>query len=85
MEKSDPVVVTDGGTSEAADDHEKPDDTSADSAPSVELELYQLSVSVTGKSADDLSDVEESAVRLLEELVDTAEQLEDSPDGRGLG
>jgi hypothetical protein len=40
---------------------------------------------VTGQADDDLPAVEESAVRLLDEVVERAEQLQDGPDGRGLG
>jgi hypothetical protein len=62
-----------------------PESTSDESVPAVELSLYQLSVSVSGQAEDDLRDVEESAIRLVDYLVDRAETLEESPDKRGLG
>ncbi|ESS11028.1 MAG: hypothetical protein A07HR60_02173 [uncultured archaeon A07HR60] len=86
MTQSTPEVLTDGGSAEPTD--EAPDggeSESDDTVPSVELELFQISVSVTGQAEDDLPAVEESAVRLLDEVVERAEQLQDGPDGRGLG
>lgn len=84
--QSSPEMLTDGGTADSID--EAPDDEEIetdDTVSSVELELYQITVSVTGQAEDDLPAVEESAVRLLDEVVDRAEQLQDGPDGRGLG
>jgi hypothetical protein len=60
-------------------------DSSSDTAPEVELGLYQVSVRVKGRNDDDLDDVEASARDLVEHLVTQAEKLEDEPDGRGLG
>jgi hypothetical protein len=60
---------------------ERPDET----VPAVELGLYQLSVKVNGQSSDSIDDVEASARRLMDYLVETAEALEDNPDDRGLG
>ncbi len=84
--QSTPEMLTDGGSAEStpedADDGESETD---DTVPSVELELFQITVSVTGQADDDLPAVEESAVRLLDEVVERAEQLQDGPDGRGLG
>jgi hypothetical protein len=71
--------AADGEADEAA--AERPDET----VPAVELGLYQLSVKVNGQSSDSIDDVEASARRLMDYLVDTAEALEDSPDDRGLG
>ena len=56
-----------------------------ETVPTVELELYELTVRLSGRSDDDLTDVEESAKRLLDYLVENAQHLEDHPDERGLG
>lgn len=56
-----------------------------DTVPEVELGLYQVSVRVRGRSDDDLEEVETTAQRLIDHLVDRAETLEDAPDDRGLG
>lgn len=61
------------------------DEHGGDTVPSIEMGLFQISVSVTGKTTDDLEDVEATAERLLDRLVERAEDLEDAPDGRGLG
>jgi hypothetical protein len=66
---------------EASAEADRPDET----VPAVELGLYQLSVKVNGQSSDSIDDVEASARRLMDYLVDTAEALEDNPDDRGLG
>jgi hypothetical protein len=58
---------------------------SPDTAPEVELGLYQINVRVKGSADDDLAAVEESARGLVEHLVGQAKELEDEPDGRGLG
>ncbi|ADQ67177.1 hypothetical protein GL213_08015 [Halogeometricum borinquense] len=55
-----------------------------DTVPNVELGLYQLSVRVSGRSEDDLQSVEDSAKRLMDYLIDRAEELEERPDDRGL-
>ena len=52
--------------------------------PSVELDLYDLSVRVSGQSTDDLDAVDEAARGLMNYLVDQAQRLEDRPDDRGL-
>jgi hypothetical protein len=52
--------------------------------PSVELDLYDLSVRVSGQSTDDLDAVDEAARGLMDYLVDQARRLEDRPDDRGL-
>lgn len=78
-------MLTDGGTADSTDEAPDEEIETDDTVSSVELELYQITVSVTGQAEDDLPAVEESAVRLLDEVVDRAEQLQDGPDGRGLG
>lgn len=79
-----------GDNSDDSDDSgDNGDDNSGehggDTVPSIEMGLFQISVSVTGKTTDDLEDVEATAERLLDRLVERAEDLEDAPDGRGLG
>jgi hypothetical protein len=64
---------------------DRPDDGGPDTVPTVDLDLYQLSVSVGGQAEDDLADVEETARELMTYLVDQAERLEERPDERGLG
>ncbi|SEL73499.1 hypothetical protein [Haloferax larsenii] len=61
-------------------EHARGDET----VPHVELELYELSVRVSGQSTDGLDEVEESATRLMDVLIEHARQLEDEPDTRGL-
>ncbi|ESP89125.1 hypothetical protein [Candidatus Halobonum tyrrellensis] len=69
------------GTERSADAEEPGPDT----VPEVELGLYQVSVRVKGRADDDLTTVEETAVRLVDHLVERAETLEEAPDDRGLG
>ncbi|MFB6281090.1 MAG: hypothetical protein ABEH40_03630 [Haloferacaceae archaeon] len=66
-------------------DGDRPGDGGTDTVPTVDLDLYQLSVSVSGQAEDDLGDVEATARKLMEYLVDQAERLEERPDERGLG
>ena len=89
--------TTHEGTAEATDDDTRADaatdegddgpdgENGPDSVPEVSLTLYQLTVSVTGQASDDLTDVEESAMRLMDYLVEKSGDLEDHPDNRGLG
>ncbi|WP_049915085.1 hypothetical protein [Haloferax mucosum] len=70
--------AADGGR---ADENGYGDET----VPHVELELYELSVRVSGQSDDGLEEVEASATRLMDLLIDHTKQLEDQPDTRGLG
>jgi len=70
------------GASDDASGGEPPTD---ETVPKVELGLYQISVTVQGKSTDDLDAVETTAEGLLDTLVERAEALEESPDDRGLG
>jgi hypothetical protein len=58
--------------------------TDDQTVPSVELDLYDLSVRVSGQSTDDLDAVDEAARGLMNYLVDQARRLEDRPDDRGL-
>lgn len=79
--------VADDGAARAADggtDDENGNGNGDETVPHVELGLYELSVRVSGQSDDELEDVEESATRLMEFLIDQAKQLEDQPDTRGL-
>ena len=59
-------------------------DNGDETVPTVELDLYDLSVRVSGQSADDLDTVGDAARDLMDYLVDRAKALEDSPDDRGL-
>jgi len=74
------VEAADGGTDERDNGNGNGDET----VPHVELDLYELSVRVSGQSSDELDDVEASATRLMDYLVDHAKELEDQPDSRGL-
>ncbi|POG57120.1 hypothetical protein [Haloferax marisrubri] len=74
------VEAADGGTDERDNGNGNGDET----VPHVELDLYELSVRVSGQSSDELDDVEASATRLMDYLVDHAKELEDQPDTRGL-
>jgi hypothetical protein len=84
---ADGEATADGG--EAAEDEPSGEageaDADRDTVPEVKLTLYQLSVGVTGQATDDLEDVEASATRLMDYLVEKAGDLEDHPDDRGLG
>jgi hypothetical protein len=60
------------------------DDGGDETVPTVELDLYDLSVRVSGQSTDDLDAVEGAARSLMDYLVDQAQALEDRPDDRGL-
>lgn len=76
-----------GGTlgEDLAEDEEEEDSSEDDTVPRVELELYQASVRVSGRSTDDLHTVQGAARELMDYLIDRARDLEDSPDDRGLG
>ena len=52
--------------------------------PRVDLALRELSVSVTGRSEDDLETVEESARDLMAYLVEETDELENDHDEYGL-
>jgi len=76
----------DGSQGERIDAEAALDDNGEDeTTPHVDLQLYQLTVKVSGQSDDDLDDVAATARELMDYLVDTAESLEDQPDNRGLG
>ncbi len=55
-----------------------------ETVPRVDLALQELSVTVTGRSNDDLEDVEESARDLMGYLVAEAGELEEDHDEYGL-
>ncbi|SFR68884.1 hypothetical protein [Halogeometricum limi] len=85
------AAVEDGGVDDAEDgsgddgaDDAEMNGAYDDTVPNVELGLYQLSVRVSGRSDDDLKTVEDSAKRLMDYLIDRAEELEERPDDRGL-
>ncbi|MFB6157063.1 MAG: hypothetical protein ABEJ34_04395 [Haloferacaceae archaeon] len=77
-----PDDATDGAATDGARDADG--DTDDDTVPTVELDLYQLSVSVSGRSDDDLAAVEGTARDLMGYLVDQAERLEEGGGGRGV-
>ena len=77
-------VAVDGESQQASDGGIDDDGNGDETVPHVELELYELSVRVSGQSTDQLEDVESSATRLMDFLIDHAQQLEDQPDTRGL-
>lgn len=52
--------------------------------PRVDLALHGITVSVTGRSEDELDTVEESARHLMDYLVEKNDELEDDPDEYGL-
>jgi hypothetical protein len=83
----DESAHADGGdeSADGSPDAEAADDADPETVPEVKLTLYQLSVAVTGQATDDLEDVEASATRLMDYLVEKAGDLEDHPDDRGLG
>lgn len=61
--------------SEEDDDPEIPEN-----GPSIDLELYELSVSVDGVPGDDLDDVRETATETMEFLVEKHFEVERGPD-----
>jgi hypothetical protein len=71
-------------TTPPAREDEREEEGGDETVPTVELDLYDLSVRVSGQSTDDLSAVESTATSLMDYLVETAQALEDSPDDRGL-
>lgn len=70
---------------ETGEQHDETSENHDPSVPQVELSLYQLNVKVGGQATDELADVEESAIRLMDYLIEQTGTLEDKPDGRGLG
>ena len=93
MSEDTAELTADESAAHPTDDAATPDDERAsgdqsasdDTQPTVELSLYQLSVSVAGRSDDDLADVQSTAGELMDFLVERAETLEEAPDDRGLG
>ena len=79
------AAQADGGGDEESPTTAGDEDADRERVPEVTLTLYQLSVGVTGQTTDDLEDVEASATRLMDYLVEKAGDLEDHPDDRGLG
>ncbi|WP_277552544.1 hypothetical protein [Halobaculum limi] len=75
-----------GETADGAGDDAAPTraESTPETAPEVELTLYQVNVRVKGQADDDLSEVEQTATRLIDHLVDRAGTLEEEPDKRGL-
>ena len=71
-------------TTPPAHDGNGEEDNGDETVPTVELDLYDLSVRVSGQSTDDLDAVEDAARGLMDYLVDQAQRLEDRPDDRGL-
>jgi hypothetical protein len=65
-------------------DEENDEGDGDETVPTVELDLYDLSVRVSGQSTDDLDAVEDTARSLMDYLVERAHALEDRPDDRGL-
>jgi hypothetical protein len=65
-------------------DEEGNGDHGDETVPTVELDLYDLSVRVSGQSTDDLDTVGDTAREMMDYLVDRAKALEDAPDDRGL-
>jgi len=79
--------MSDDADSEEGEDphHGPPGQPGADkTVPRVDLALRELSVSVTGRSEDDLETVEESARDLMEYLVEEVDEFEDEHDEYGL-
>jgi hypothetical protein len=65
-------------------DEETDEGNGDETVPAVEMDLYDLSVRVSGQSSDDLDAVEDAARSLMDYLVEQAHALEDRPDDRGL-
>jgi len=84
---SDTAEPTDGdGERPTTPPEAEPADADAsETVPEVELGLYQVTVRVSGQADDDLAEVEETATRLVDHLVERASTLEEEPDERGLG
>ncbi|GAA0666017.1 hypothetical protein ACFQDG_02350 [Natronoarchaeum mannanilyticum] len=64
----------------SADEDAEAGDDAAEHPPTVELSLYELDVSVRGSESDSLEDVEASAKRLMDYLVEQHHRLEDGPE-----
>lgn len=69
----------------AGDGHAPAPPTGPDkTTPRVDLALRGLTVSVTGRSEDELDAVEDAAKGLMDYLVETLDELEDEPSEYGL-
>lgn len=78
--------LTDGeGRLEEDEANEETTENHDPTVPQVELSMYQLNVKVSGQATDGLDDVEDTATRLMDYLIERTDALEDQPDGRGLG
>lgn len=69
------------------DDAGPPDETPPNgdrTTPRVDLALHGLTVSVTGRSEDELEVVESAARDLMDYLVEKNDELEEEPDEYGL-
>lgn len=86
MSDTEAVGEDNGETADGAEGDAVPPraESTPETAPEVELTLYQVNVRVKGQADDDLSEVEETATRLIDHLVDRAGTLEEEPDKRGL-
>lgn len=73
-----------GATSDTMEEQSREATDSDKTVPQVDLTLRDLAVSVTGRSDDDLETVEQSALSMMEQLVQKAESLEDDRDDYGL-
>ncbi len=71
-------------TTPPAHETEQEGDSGDETVPTVELDLYDISVRVSGQSTDDLDTVGDTAREMMDYLVDRAKELEDAPDDRGL-
>ena len=83
-EEDESPTGTPEDTTPPAHDDEAENGNGDETVPNVELDLFDLSVRVSGQSTDDLNDVEETARSLMDYLVQQAHALEDAPDNRGL-
>lgn len=80
---SDDRVDGDAPGDDPGDDEASPSGPGP-TTPRIDLALHGITVSVTGRSEDELDAVEESARGLMDYLVEKNEQLEDDPDEYGL-
>jgi hypothetical protein len=83
-DESDGRVGSVEDTTPPAADGEPEENNGTETVPSVDLDLYDLSVRVSGQATDDLDAVEDTARSLMEYLVEQAHALENRPDDRGL-
>ncbi len=84
-EESGADAGDDADQNPGADENGTDENGTDETTPHVELDLYQISVRVSGQSSDELREVESTARRLMDYLIEQSETLEDAPDDRGLG